>query len=304
MRGFLFLFLFYTGCVLSQNIDYERQVVLRHDNDLLTGSDRYYSWGLFFGYKKQLNNAFIFKPTQDGKLQLNLGLGMQGHTPDELDEEKTLLFDHPYAGWLFAEATVVKVNKTQLFAIGLEVGVTGKPSLAGELQNWYHRFAGIESNPTWFAQIPAEVMGNIHFKYVWDISVGKNPWAFVSFSGDGAFGTKDIFAEPGVILSLGKRNRLKNSSLFGMIGNSASENFVYLGTSYRYVVHNSIIEGSLLNENAPFTLEPERRRHRITGGVSLHKRHATYKLEYNYISRPTPLARNHDFFKFIFEYNF
>ncbi|WP_340199918.1 lipid A-modifier LpxR family protein [Ascidiimonas sp. W6] len=304
MTRLLYLLFLVFSVVFSQETNFDQQFSLQHDNDVLTGSDRYYSMGLFFRYKRELNSTFIFPKPISGKLQLNLMLSMKGYTPDKIDENDSSLFDHPYAGWLYIEGAVVSVKRNQLITIGLQLGITGKPSLAGELQRWYHRFAGIDSKPNWSEQISPELMTNVIFRYVVDIPLGTIPAVFISLNNKAALGTKDIFTEPGILLSVGRRSNLRTSSLFGMIGNSASENYLYLGTSYRFVVHNSLIEGSWLNNNAPFTLHPEKGRHRIIGGISLHKRHSTYKIEYNYISRPTPQAGNHDFMKFIFEYNF
>ena len=275
---------------------------VRHDNDFLLDSDRYYSFGTFLNYSRLLESDFLFKKTDNNTLQLNFTLKQQGFTPDELDEFEVEVFDYPFSGWLSITSELKNANARNSFGVAVELGVTGDASLAGQLQRWYHRFLNIGDRPTWVAAIPGDFLINLKASYAYEIpSLGEN--IFLGFLSSGALGTKDIFLEQEVLFSFGKRNELNKTSLFNYISD-LSETYGYIGASYRYVNHNTLIEGNLFNNDAPFTLNARNNLFKIRAGVHYGWKQNAIRLEYNLNTRETSISRGHDYTSFIFERRF
>ncbi len=60
----------------------------------------------------------------------------------------------PYAGWLYASATLRVATSTSSEAVTVETGVTGSPSLAGQIQTAWHQLIGYPRALGWSHQIP------------------------------------------------------------------------------------------------------------------------------------------------------
>ncbi|NER14822.1 DUF2219 family protein [Leptobacterium flavescens] len=300
-----FVFCLFSIPILSaQDGEYRNQILVGHDNDFFTRSDRYYSFGTWFNYSRALESDFIFRKEDDGVLQLNFSLFQAGYSPDELDERNTDVFDYPFSGWLSVSSEILKANRKNLWGLQLEAGVTGNASLAGKLQIWYHDLLDFGDEPTWEAQIPGEFMLNLKGRYIADFRLSEKGGAFFSLESNASLGTKDIFVQQGLTFSFGRRRTLHQSSLYNIIGNDQTEFFGYVGASYRYVAHNSLIEGSFLNDNAPFTLDAETHLLFFKAGVTLNIKRSIFKVEYRANSKETPLARNHSFISLAFGRNF
>ena len=299
----LFLCIAAVQKITAQETEPKNAVSLRHDNDFLLGTDRYYSFGSFIDYRRKIASDFIFEKKENNVLQLNFSLGQQGFTPDELDETVVEVFDYPFSGWLFLSSEVVQATTKNALSLKFQLGVTGDASLAGQLQRWYHDFLNIGDEPTWEAAIPGALLFNLQGRHNFEIPLSKKSNAFFNFLTNASVGTKDIFIEEELLFSFGKRNRLSNTSLFNFI-NSTREVYGYLGFAYRYVAHNTLIEGSLFNDDAPFTLDANENIFKFRMGVSFRIRSNIIKLEHNFNTEENSLSRNHNYTSFIFERNF
>lgn len=96
------------------------------------------------------------EPVDDACTVTRLGLGQKIFTPNFVFQEDPENHDRPYAGWLFLEAASTRVEGQTERALGLEVGVTGKPSLAGPAHRWFHSFLKKHPPLGWEHQIPFE----------------------------------------------------------------------------------------------------------------------------------------------------
>ncbi|WP_340077751.1 lipid A-modifier LpxR family protein [Leptobacterium sp. I13] len=303
LRYILILFLLLSYVAFSQEVLYKNQLSFRSDNDSYIFSDRYYSFGSHIRYSRRLSSDFIFKNTEQHTLQLNLTIGQMAYTPDNFTETDTNLFDYPFAGWMYLSGEVMKSDEKHLFGLNLEIGVTGEESLVRQIHQWYHDFINID-HPSYVAQIPGEVMMNLKGKYVYDMILTDDQSLFLSFATEASLGTKDIFLEEGVTLSFGNRRKLNNTALQNMISTSGSENFGHLTIAYRYVGHNTLIEGSFLNDNAPFTLDAKNSVVSVRIGASFRKNKNTFKIQYSYNTEETSLSENHRFLSLLYELSF
>ncbi|MDZ4147465.1 MAG: DUF2219 family protein [Flavobacteriaceae bacterium] len=286
----------------SQN--YQRQLYLQVDNDLYFSRDRAYSNGIMVGYSKKLSRDFMFvKVNSQEALQFDLQVGHQIYTPGDIDALNTRFFDRPFAGWLFAEAALTKATTHRMYRVALEAGVTGDASFAEDMQVWYHRLLGIDKKPSWIDQIPGELMVNIKPQFVFD-KVLRDDF-LLNFVSNGSLGTKDIFIEQFAGFVYGNRNSLSTTSDFGMIGTSSTkEFFAFAQVGYRYVVQNSLLEGSLLNDNAPFTVDPEESILKFNLGVVYANQKNVFRAVFHFNTNEAPLEDNQMYVELKYAFRF
>jgi hypothetical protein len=286
----------------SQN--YQRQLYLQVDNDLYFSRDRAYSNGIMIGYSKRLSRDFMFvKAHPQEALQLDLQVGHQIYTPGDIDALSTRFFDRPFAGWLFAEAALTKATTHKMYRVALEAGVTGNASFAEDIQVWYHRLLGIDKKPSWVDQIPSELMVNIKPQFVFDKTLRDD--FFLNFVSNGSLGTKDIFIEQFAGVVFGSRNSLSTTSDFGMIGTSSTkEFFAFAQAGYRYVIQNSLLEGSLLNDNAAFTVDPEESILKFNLGVVYANQKNVFRAVFHFNTNEAPLEDNQMYVELKYAFRF
>ena len=71
-----------------------------------------------------------------------------------------------------------------------------------------------------------------------------------------ALGTKDYYLENDVKLYIGKRNELEYTMAHRQLGDTENELFFALTGAYRFVIHDAMLQGSIIADNSEFTLEP------------------------------------------------
>jgi hypothetical protein len=82
-------------------------------------------------------------------------VGQQIYTPRE-DAPWPVPGERPYAGWLYGAATAVVQREVDRHRVRLELGVTGRPSLAETAQRFAHELGGYWEPLGWSNQIPFE----------------------------------------------------------------------------------------------------------------------------------------------------
>ena len=141
----------------STIVSQKKWIVFENDNDFLAlgkVTDRYYTFGTLLGYSIQSKKVFQ-----------TAGIAMKGYTPTYRNNRLPDSLTRPFAGWsyLFYERTMW-LNKLYLKA-GLELGVLGSKSGAGDFQNLFHELGGdVGGNPQvegWDNQIPNKVGINL-----------------------------------------------------------------------------------------------------------------------------------------------
>jgi len=287
----------------SQAQEVNEAIEIIVENDKMVLLDRYYTSGLFLGYKRSLESNFLFKKDSSNTLQLNIKLGNETYTPKNLHDFDTRLFDRPFAGWLFLKTELVRVNNTSLLSLGIETGITGEESLAGKLQTWFHEFLNINDNPTWYQEIEFKFLLNLKAKYILNTLINNKQ--NLQYIGDISLGTKDIYVEYGLDYFIGKFNPLQKTSRIGAIDETVGNEFYgYIGLGYRYVVHNTLIQGSLDYSDTFFTSEIERHLFKFKAGTVLKIKNSAFKLGYNFNTRETPRSTTHAYGTLSFSQSF
>lgn len=91
-------------------------------------------------------------------------VGQAIFTPEALFTTLPPVADRPYAGWLYFEASAIRMDESHVRRLGVDVGVTGGPSLAGPLHRWFHRSLGKHEAMGWDTQIPFELAFSVSFE--------------------------------------------------------------------------------------------------------------------------------------------
>lgn len=280
------------------NLSAQKQLDFKISNDKFVLQDKYYTSGFHITYRKNIENDFIFKQKDDQKLQVNILLGNETYTPSNLFSFNTADFDRPYAGWFFTSIELAKLNaKTGLF-LKFETGVTGRVSLAGNIQTAFHKLLNIEV-PTWHKEIENKVLFNLKLNHANNFLISKNLSLLNNFGI--SIGTKDTFVQNNVSLFFGNFNKLQNSYRLEAVPSFAKNEFyAFVRGGYRYVLLNTLIQGSAFNRNDPFTSIAKNQVFKLASGGVLRTNKNVFKLEFNYNSRETPTSKSHIFGTFTF----
>ena len=91
-------------------------------------------------------------------------MGQAIFTPDWLFDPIPRQNDRPYAGWLYANATTSRITARGSRSLGIEIGVTGKPSMASPAHRWVHRTLGKAEPQGWDSQIPFELAFAVEYE--------------------------------------------------------------------------------------------------------------------------------------------
>lgn len=295
----LIIFLLHVNLLVSQS----QQLELKISNDKIVFIDRYYTNGIHLTYRKQLEQDFLFSKQDHNNLQLNVTLGNETYTPKNLTSFNNQDFDRPYAGWLFFNIEIGNIKQKSAFYVSIDTGITGKESLAGHLQTKFHELLKIESMPTWVDQIAFKWLFNAKILQVQEFNINKNNSVQNHFKA--SLGNKDTFVTNDVYYFIGKFNNFQDSSRIDQISSKASaEVYGYVAAGYKYLILNSLIQGSPFTNNDSFTAIATNHVFNISSGFVVNIKSNIFKLVYNYNTKETPLSRSHSYGALTYGFSF
>jgi lipid A 3-O-deacylase len=113
-------------------------------------------------------------PRDRGCLTTGLAIGQEIFTPRR-DSTAAVPGERPYAGTLYAAAILNDVSSRRTRSLRLDIGVTGRPSLAAEAQKALHVALGNQPQLGWATQFPARasVAVAISESHSRDFTLGK-----------------------------------------------------------------------------------------------------------------------------------
>lgn len=161
------------------------------ENDKFAGTDKNYTNGNRLNFTQPVQDAgrsaaiadFFLRSTRanDRILFNGLALGQSIFTPEDTQATGPLPGQHPYAGWLYGEASVIAANLCKSSrdrsedcvrgaeSIALQVGIVG-PSAKGEfVQNNFHRLIGVDPARGWANQLDNEIGINVLYDRRWQL---------------------------------------------------------------------------------------------------------------------------------------
>jgi len=270
---------------------YNQQFELREDNDFLHFTDRYYSTGTFLGLRKLLTRKNDSAP----KRHYGFYLFQEIYTPSDINGTNTRFFDRPYAGFLGFSNEVSIATPRNFWEFRFIMGITGPWSGAEKIQSLFHTTVAEDSRiATWEEQLATSFHNNLYVSYVHEWQWQPNPFSVhFALNPSMAFGSRDIYVQNDVVFYFGKRNPLMSSTAYKQLGSLDREFFFAIRLGYRYLFHDSIIEGNILGDNSVFVVEPYHQLFLYNFEVFYRKGRNDFKLTYNFETPRVPKAFPH-----------
>lgn len=169
-------------------------------------------------------------------------IGQQLYAP-RIDSPTPVRGQRPFAGWLYAAATGRVVDGPVRHTVGLEVGVTGGPSLGEATMEHYHAIFGFWNPKGWSHQLgfePGVVLRYGVEHRVAELRVGGMRLADVAVDAGGSVGNVHTHARAGFRLRAGydlphlwMAGRARGTSLYASAGAEG-----------RFVVRNLFLDGN------------------------------------------------------------
>ncbi len=145
MRKFFLSFVLFSSLFFAQQNPLSYHVFgFRFDNDVVFGTDRYFTNGFYFSlasssFSELTLNKFLFpNVTSDDEIYLIL-LGQEIFTSQEKDSVKPIIGDRPFSANLFLTYTKSLFLRGELiWKFNILLGIMGKHAFGEEVQNGIH----------------------------------------------------------------------------------------------------------------------------------------------------------------------
>lgn len=186
------------------------------ENDLFSGTDRYYTNGFQFTWRSPSYNppawlefltdrrSLIFP--EGGQPRWGLAFGQSIFTPTDTQTRAPDPNDRPYAGWLYGAITLTSATADAFGSLELQLGAIGPAAQGKQVQNNTHDLLGIERAYGWAYQLKDEPGANLVLARAWrlnqpvwgdNLAVGLVPSIALSL------GNVQTYASAGVMLRFG-----------------------------------------------------------------------------------------------------
>jgi lipid A 3-O-deacylase len=257
----LFLLIFSAATSLfAQTHTTEFGIQTDNDSYLAQGSDRYYTDGIYFYFRRALTVE------HNSDLQnkvLGFELGQKIYNPQSGYIPAAQYVDRPFAGYLYVGSTLNLLFKDESnIKLGAQLGVVGPASAAEPVQTFVHRTFGFYAPGGWQYQIKNDPELNLSAEY--NRLLVRGGFIDVSMASYVNLGNGFTGAGIGPLLRIGSFNQLFNSvstQSTAVVGQhfqplTTHELFFYYKPQINYVAYDATIQGGLLeSHNNPNSLE-------------------------------------------------
>lgn len=302
------IFILFLTLVVSGQTDYrDQQLSITTENDVykLQNRDQYYSNGIILNYRfiPRPGTFYRSKKNDSIKYVINIELSHKFYTPFDIKRTDVRTFDRPYAGVLNASFGVTKFpGKDKAWSYGIDFGIIGKASGAEAFQTWYHNWANFPEPQGWDYQIKNELYLNFKGEFNKQFTLLPGTIDVVTYS-QIVLGTTRFNVNNGLDLRFGglqpiNQSAFKNSLIGKGSSNFAGHNYIFVGLGADYVIHNTLIEGSLWNDKDPHTEEIVNWVKHWRIGWAANSENTTFKMTYYYLSEEVVGADVHSYIGF------
>jgi lipid A 3-O-deacylase len=285
--------LFYSALSFSQRIENSasfREIKSNNyfryyfDNDFFANTDYYYTQGHDFELvspklvKNPINKLFI--KLKNSEQKYGVSLEQLGFTPTNLESDKILYDDRPYASLIMLKSFLISTDTVHkvTFSSNLSFGIIGSFTSGKEIQTVIHEVIGRQIPLGWKYQIKNDVILNYDITHEKQLYRLNNLFALNS-NVKLRLGTMNTNVSVGLTSTFGKINApfnpSKNKNNFQVYG--------YYQALFTTVGYDASLQGGLFNKNSPYIIEDqnvERFTFQKNLGVVLHSK--TFYLEYSF----------------------
>lgn len=285
----------------------KRELTFTLDNDIFFFRDWYYTAGHQLTYRRLVQpDRPIYKflnrsGASPSKVLVAYTYGNKIFTPKRTTTGVPQRMDRPYAGWNYGGFSLTRLKGSSAIShFEAEVGVVGKISGMGQLQQWWHRQVGYREPRGWDSQISNEVVVNLNYQFLRSIKIA-NYIDLVSSSGVHA-GTGLNKIDQSLTVRVMDFNSLTESTWFnGRLGydgeDDKEEVFIFVSYGIEYVISNIFLEGSLFDNPSPRTVNAETWVHKKSFGIAHSKNRRSFLFEINYSSPEAENINRHSYVK-------
>ena len=101
-----------------------------------------------------------------------------------------------------------------------------------------------------------------------------------------------MYIQNDFVFYFGKRNPIQHTAAYNQLGVLNNELFFGIRTGYRYVVHDTMLQGNLIGDSSIFLVEPNHHLFIVNTEIYFRRGRTDIKIYYNYNSSET---RNTDY---------
>jgi len=292
MKKFIIFYFFY----FSGNIVFGQQLSTKHEVGIITENDaylseyqdKYYTNGIFLFYRYVANSH----RSNINKKIIEFSAGQQIYNPYHGDIYVASLQDRPFAGYLFAQASINKFYQDEsVLKLSGQLGILGPGSQAEQVQDAYHGWFQFYNPNGWQYQIknsPGIQAGAFYSKKLFPSA----PTDQIDCNGfaDIRLGTIHTDATIGVLsrISLNDLLPIFNSNIYGAsVGknNSNTEVYFYISPRVNYTLYDATIEGGLFDTGSPLTFGVVPFRFNIESGLRFRYRKINFSYSVTFNSK-------------------
>ena len=297
---FSYLLLF-SATLLAQHSAVEIGVLT--ENDLYTSSknDQYYTNGLelYYRYLSKKSKPQLLKKINE------IRIGQYMYSPRSIDKGADVMFDRPFAGYLFGQFGNTNFYSNQrVFKKYFQVGCVGPSSLAGQVQSGTHRLFNYKAFEEWDYQIKNTLGLQACFMFLKGfLSSIKSKRIDFQWQSEAKIGTIFTSLSTGLVTRIGikKLVNLSDSNFHGAsLSNDRnslkSEFYFYMQPSVNYQMYDATIQGSLFNDNSPVTFDIIPFRFNAETGLRYRKNNLNLSYAFVYRGKELKLDRNMGYF--------
>lgn len=247
------------------------------DDDIVAGTDRYYTGGLALAWVPgsqrapdwafRIVHAIPWFPDA-GEIRTGYVLGESAFTPSDITLADPPLDDRPYAGWLYATIGLDVETARTSDQLSLTLGVVGPASQAEQIQKAIHKVTASPTPEGWDTQLHNEPGVVLTYQHLWrGLAAGKLAgldFDVTPYAG-GALGNVYTYANAGVTVRYGKRLSSDLGPVRMQPGPPGSAFFVpadgfswylFAGLDGRAVARNIFLDGNTFQDSRRVDKEP------------------------------------------------
>lgn len=316
-RPILFLSLIGTSLISQAQVDsvqhYKNELSVTIDNDLFFFDDWYYTAGHELNYRRVAKpGTFFYKffntKSVPAKIVIGYSYGNKIFTPRETSVRAIERMDRPYAGWNYGGLSVTRLKGLSTISYyGVEVGLVGRISGMGQIQQWWHKQVRYPVPKGWNTQIRDEVVLNINYQFMKSVRIAREIDLISSSGIYGGTGLNKL--NQSLTLRMMNFNSLTHSTLFhGRMGyegdDDKEEVFLFIRYGIDYIISNIFLEGSLFDNPSPFIVEAKPWVFTRSFGIMHSRNRTSFVFEINNVSREIERGERHGYGRLVYAIRF
>lgn len=222
----------------------KRSFLFTYENDLFSGSDRYYTQGIVLefkhpAFKKSLLSKLLLDLNDSRNSVYGLTLRQDVFTPKSIRNASLDSADRPYASTIFLSQTLVSKSFTDKLSTSLDLGFIGPIAFGEQEQKFIHAHTNNAAPLGWENQVPNSFIANYNLWIERGFFISK--WFDVFGELGGKAGLLNTNGSGGILIRMGKkRNYLPQHHLKPM---PKFELYTTANGTASYVFYNTALQG-------------------------------------------------------------